>query len=137
MTNPFVWFHNSSEKPAEVVEFYEKFLGWKGSEGPGGMSMFSGEAGPFAGVAPKGDASQGWIPYVQVDNVERATESGDQAGRQGRQDADQWPSGRFHHHPGPGRGGARAVAESGVIPAGVSSGRTVGGNTATFCHGSG
>ena len=29
MTNPFVWFHNGSEKPAEAVQFYEELLGWK------------------------------------------------------------------------------------------------------------
>jgi predicted enzyme related to lactoylglutathione lyase len=74
MTNPFVWFHNGSEKPAEVVQFYEKLLDWKSSEGPGGMRMLSGEAGPFAGIAPKDAARQGWVPYVQVDDVGRATE---------------------------------------------------------------
>jgi len=47
---------------------------WKGSEGPGGMSMFSGEAGPFAGVAARTPATQGWVPYVQVEDVDRAPE---------------------------------------------------------------
>ena len=69
MTNPFVWFHNGSDKPAETVQFYEKLLGWKGSEGPGGMRMFSSEAGPFASVASKDDASLGWVPYAQVDGA--------------------------------------------------------------------
>jgi uncharacterized protein len=90
MTNPFVWFHNGSEKPAEVVQFYEKLFGWEGSEGPKGMSMFSGEAGPFAGVAPKDDASQGWVPYVQVDDVDRATERATKLGAR----VVQKPSGR-------------------------------------------
>ena len=36
MTNPFVWFHNGSEKPAEAVQFYEKLLGWKAVGGPRG-----------------------------------------------------------------------------------------------------
>lgn len=72
MSDAFVWFHNSSEKPAESKVFYEKLLGWKPSEGPAGMTMFAGNQGPFAGLAPKeGDA--GWVPYVQVDDVDAAT----------------------------------------------------------------
>jgi len=65
MTNPFVWFHNGSEKPGEAVKFYEEFLGWKGSAGPAGMSMFSGDGGPFAGVATKDGAIQGWVPLFK------------------------------------------------------------------------
>ena len=95
MTNPFVWFHNGSEKPAEAVQFYQKLLGWKGSEGPGGMSMFSGEAGPFAGVAPKDDARQGWVPYVQVDDVDRATERATKLGARIVQKRTGGPAGDF------------------------------------------
>jgi len=70
----FVWFHNSSDKPAESSAFYEKLLGWRASDGPGGLTMLAGESGPFAGVAPKDGGSAGWIPYVQVDDVDAATE---------------------------------------------------------------
>ncbi len=35
--------------------------------------MFAGEKGPFAGVAAKEGRVLGWIPYVQVDDVDVAT----------------------------------------------------------------
>lgn len=73
MSNAFVWFHNSNGKPKDSVSFYEKLLGWKpAAEGPPGMTMFAGESGPFAAVGDKQGAI-GWIPYVQVDDVDAAT----------------------------------------------------------------
>src|SRR3954452_22602855 len=52
MSTPFVWFHNGSETPADSVAFYEKLLGWKGSDGPPGMTMAGdGRAGVAGGVA--------------------------------------------------------------------------------------
>jgi uncharacterized protein len=95
MTSPFVWFHNGSEKPAEAVEFYEKLLGWKGSQGPGGMSMLSGEGGPFAGVARKDAASQGWVPYIKVEDVDRATERAAKLGAKVLQKRTRGPAGEF------------------------------------------
>lgn len=95
MTNPFVWFHNGSEKASEAIKFYEELLGWKGSAAPGGVTVFSGEAGPFAGVAPKDGASQGWIPYVQVEDVERATERAEKLGAKVLQKRTRGPAGEF------------------------------------------
>jgi predicted enzyme related to lactoylglutathione lyase len=38
--------------------------------------MLAAEAGPFAGLAKKdGGAATGWIPYVQVDDVDGATDT--------------------------------------------------------------
>jgi predicted enzyme related to lactoylglutathione lyase len=62
MSEAFVWFHNGSDKPNESRRFYEKLLGWKPSEGPGGMPMFAGEKGPFAGLSAKDGNSTGWLP---------------------------------------------------------------------------
>ena len=73
MTSAFVWFHNSSDKPAESSAFYEKLLGWTVSPGPGGMTMLAGESGPFAGVAASTGNAGGWIPYAQVADVDAAT----------------------------------------------------------------
>ena len=74
MSQSFVWFHNSSDNPSESSKFYEKLLGWTASEGPGGLTMLAGQTGPFAGLAKKdGGATAGWIPYVQVDDVDGAT----------------------------------------------------------------
>jgi uncharacterized protein len=95
MTNPFVWFHNGSEKPEEAVKFYQELLGWKGSESAQGLSVFSGATGPFAGVAAKEGASQGWIPYVEVEDVNRATERATQLGGKVVQKRTRGPAGEF------------------------------------------
>jgi predicted enzyme related to lactoylglutathione lyase len=74
MSQSFVWFHNSSDNPSDSSTFYQKLLGWTASEGPGGLTMLAGRTGPFAGLAKKdGGAAAGWIPYVQVDDVDGAT----------------------------------------------------------------
>lgn len=73
MSDGFVWFHNSSNKPSDSSKFYEDLLGWTASPGPGGLTMLAGKGGPFAGVA-KGEAgAAGWIPYAQVDDVDGMT----------------------------------------------------------------
>jgi predicted enzyme related to lactoylglutathione lyase len=74
MSQSFVWFHNSSDNPSDSSKFYQNLLGWTASEGPAGLTMLAGHAGPFAGLAKKdGAAAAGWIPYVQVDDVDGAT----------------------------------------------------------------
>jgi uncharacterized protein len=73
MSEAFVWFHNNSNKPSESRMFYEKLLGWTPTDGPGGLTMFAGEKGPFAGLGAKDGDEVGWLPYVQVDDVDAAT----------------------------------------------------------------
>lgn len=55
MSEAFVRFHDSSDKPNESKLFYERVLGQKPSDAAGGMTMFAGEKGPFAGLGA-GDA---------------------------------------------------------------------------------
>jgi predicted enzyme related to lactoylglutathione lyase len=73
MTQSFVWFHNSSDNPSDSSKFYAKLLGWTASEGPGGLTMLGGKAGPFAAVAKRDGVVAGWIPYAQVEDVDEAT----------------------------------------------------------------
>lgn len=80
MSQAFVWFHNSSNKPSDSVKFYESLLGWKRAEGPPGMTMLAGEKGPFAAIGESESESEsesegtvGWVPYAEVDDVEAAT----------------------------------------------------------------
>lgn len=80
MAQGFVWFHNSSDNPSVSSTFYEKLLGWKASEGPGGLTMLAGESGPFAGVGTKDGGPAGWIPYAQVDDVDAATKKAERLG---------------------------------------------------------
>lgn len=81
MTQGFVWFHNSSDNPSDSSTFYEKLLGWTPSKGPDGLTMLAGESGPFAGVASKDSSgAAGWVPYVQVDDVDAATKKAQRLG---------------------------------------------------------
>ena len=95
MSNTFVWFHNSSENPKESTRFYEKLLGWAAADGPPGMTMFAGEKGPFAAVAAKDGKVGGWIPYVQVDDVDAATAKATKLGADVIQARTRGPAGDF------------------------------------------
>jgi predicted enzyme related to lactoylglutathione lyase len=95
MLPTFVWFHNGSDKPAEAVAFYEKLLGWKGSDGPPGMTMLAREAGPFAAVMPKKGKVGGWVPYVQVDDVAAETSRAVQLGAELLEDQTRGPAGTY------------------------------------------
>jgi uncharacterized protein len=73
MSEGFVWFQNHSTNANESKAFYEKLLGWRPSDGPPGMTMFGGAKGPFAGLGAAAGEVSGWLPYVQVDDVDAAT----------------------------------------------------------------
>lgn len=91
----FVWFHNSSDAPGKTSTFYEKLLGWKPSDGPAGMTMFSSDAGPFAGLAKHDAGVAGWIPYAQVDDVDAATAKAAKLGADVVQKRTKGPAGDF------------------------------------------
>ena len=95
MSDAFVWFHNHSNRPNESVAFYEKLLGWKPSEGPGGMTMFAGEKGPFAGLGAKDGESAGWLPYVQVVDLDAATKKAVKLGATLIKEKTRGPAGEF------------------------------------------
>jgi predicted enzyme related to lactoylglutathione lyase len=72
----FVWFHHNGTKSNDAKGFYEELFAWKTSEGPGGRTMLVTEGRPFAALGSKkeryGDRDE-WIPFVAVDDVDRAT----------------------------------------------------------------
>ena len=74
MANAFVGFDTQSRRPQGAVGFYESLLGWTPAEGPPGMTMFAGERGPWGGVSEAKEASAGWLPYVEVEDVDATTE---------------------------------------------------------------
>lgn len=94
MSEGFVWFHNSSADPSASVAFYADLLGWKPADGPGGMTMLAGAAGPFAAVGPH-DGAGGWIPFAQVDDVDAATERAQALGATVVKDKARGPAGAF------------------------------------------
>jgi predicted enzyme related to lactoylglutathione lyase len=73
MSEGFVWFHNHSTNSNDSKTFYETLVGWQASDGPAGMTLFGGAKGPFAGLGTATDDVSGWLPYVQVDDVDAAT----------------------------------------------------------------
>ncbi len=76
MSSPFVWFHHNGKKPNETKSFLESLLSIHATEGPGGLTMLVGDAGPFAALGGEderyGDQDE-WIPFVAVDDVDAAT----------------------------------------------------------------
>jgi predicted enzyme related to lactoylglutathione lyase len=72
MAATFVWFHNHNDKPADSAKFYKELLGWTSADGPG-MTMLANEAPPFAGLGASEGVGAGWVPFVQVEDVDDAT----------------------------------------------------------------
>jgi hypothetical protein len=70
MAAEFVWFSLAAEDPERAREFYASLLDWEIAE----EGMVAGEGRPWAAIGPDGDGSSGWLPYVQVPDVDRATE---------------------------------------------------------------
>ncbi len=95
MSEAFVWFHNSSDKPQESKAFYEKLLGWKPADGPAGMTMFAGAKGPFAALGAKDGSVAGWLPYAQVDDVDAATRKAVNLGAEVLKEKTRGPAGEF------------------------------------------
>ena len=95
MSNEFVWFHNSSDKPSDSVAFYEKLLGWKSADGPPGMSLLTRDSAPFAAVMSKKGNVSGWGPYVQVDDVAAATKRALKLGAALLEDQTPGPAGTY------------------------------------------
>lgn len=95
MSEAFVWFHNGSEKQKDSASFYEGVLGWKRTQGPPGMTMFGGKAGPFAAIGGKEGGVNGWIPYAQVDDVDAATKKAVKLGAEVLQQKTRGPAGEY------------------------------------------
>jgi predicted enzyme related to lactoylglutathione lyase len=98
MSSPFVWFHHNGEKAGEQKRFFEGFLDWKVSDGPAGMTMLTAGAGPFAALGSKGErygTENAWIPFVQVDDVDRATKKAISLGASLVREKSPGPAGEF------------------------------------------
>jgi uncharacterized protein len=95
MSEAFVWFHNSSDKPKESITFYEKLLGWEATEGPSGMVMFGAAKRPFAALGDRNGDAAGWLPYVRVDDVDAATQKAVRLGAVLIKEKTRGPAGQF------------------------------------------
>jgi predicted enzyme related to lactoylglutathione lyase len=95
MPEAFVWFHNSNDKPKESIDFYQKLLGWEATSGPPGLTLLGGEKGPFAAVGGPDRDVPGWLPYLQVDDVDAATQKAVGLGASLVREKRQGPAGEF------------------------------------------
>lgn len=80
MAAPFVWFDLRTKDEALTLAFYQELLNWDIEGGAGQPAMMKGAEGPWAAVAPSADGDSQWVPYVQVEDVDAATEKAGQLG---------------------------------------------------------
>jgi predicted enzyme related to lactoylglutathione lyase len=59
------------------------------------MTMFGGEKGPFAALAAKEGGSAGWLPYVEVQDVDAATQKAVKLGATVVKAKSRGPAGEF------------------------------------------
>ena len=95
MSKAFVWFHNGTEQQSAALKFYQELLGWQTADGPPGMHMLAGEHGPFAAIGKQEGGVSGWVPYVQVDDVDSATEQATSLGARILQPKTKGPAGQY------------------------------------------
>lgn len=94
MSEGFVWFHNGSKNASDSAGFYQKLLGWKPADGPAGLTLLTGAGGPFAAVGAE-DGVVGWIPFAQVEDVDRATQQAEKLGAKVLKRKTRGPAGEF------------------------------------------
>ena len=86
MANPFVHLELNTPDLAKAKAFYGELLGWKFQDmdmGPGGIySTFKPDSGPGGGVYTMANAPSGWLAYVGVDDIKKATEKAKSLGAQ-------------------------------------------------------
>ena len=74
MAAPFVWFDNLGTAPDATADFLRSMFDWKPQTA--GPRTFLGQEGaemPFALTADSFAETNGWVPYVQVTDLEAET----------------------------------------------------------------
>ena len=80
MAAPFVWFDLRTNDQARTLAFYRELLQWDIEGGDGQSAMVKGAEGPWAAVTPSAANDSQWVPYIQVEDVDAATEKARQIG---------------------------------------------------------
>lgn len=97
MSDPFVWFDLRTKDPDASRSFHEELLGWDLSDpiaGDGGVRARGNEQ-PWASVVPDGGDIIGWFPYIEVPDLQTATEKAKELGANVLQPATKGPAGTF------------------------------------------
>jgi uncharacterized protein len=95
--SPFVWFDLRTKDAAQSRSFHEELFGWEIAEVPAGdgtVPMIGGEQ-PWASVVSDGGERVGWFPYVQVDDLQVATDKARELGATVLQPATEGPAGTY------------------------------------------
>ncbi|MVO15793.1 VOC family protein [Parasedimentitalea huanghaiensis] len=72
MPSPFVWFDNIGATRDETTDFLSKTFGWSANDiGPMTFLTDEGEL-PFAATCDSMDGVSGWVPYIEVEDLEPA-----------------------------------------------------------------
>ncbi len=96
MSTPFVWFDHRSEDPTGSVKFYESLLGWKrAAQSPPGLTALGDEAPPWGGMTATEQIPAGWLPYVQVEDVDVSAQQASRLGAKVLKERSRGPAGDF------------------------------------------
>ena len=109
MSTPFMWFDLCVADTGRAAEFYRQLFGWDINDAgvAGYQSWIGAGPRPWAGIVSAGPDSAGhWLPYVVVDDLDRATKQAVALGATVVSDASDGPAGTSVTIADPG-GGAR------------------------------
>ena len=112
MSQPFIWFDHRSEEPGVVSTFYEELLGWRRApQAPPGISAFGEGEQPWGGMVPAEALPGGWLPYVQVEDLDASGQRAVKLGAVVVQERTRGPAGDYVVVRDPG-GGSVALWEA-------------------------
>jgi predicted enzyme related to lactoylglutathione lyase len=86
-----MWFSLGTESPDAAREFYRSLLGWEIAEN----GMVAGGEQPWAAIEPAANGAPAWVPFVQVDDVDAATERATGLGAAVLREKTRGPAGEF------------------------------------------
>lgn len=76
MASPFVWFDNIGADRVATTRFLSDAFGWSSNDiGPMNFLTREGDEMPFAATCDPMQGISGWVPYLEVDDLQAAVES--------------------------------------------------------------
>ncbi len=70
MATPFVWFDNIGSRRDETTDFLARTFGWSVNDIGAMTFLTQGDGMPFSATCDAMDGVDGWVPYVEVDDLE-------------------------------------------------------------------
>ncbi len=80
MTMPFAWFDNIGSDRDATSEFLSKTFGWDTKNVDPMTFLTEGEGMPFAATCDAMEGINGWVPYVEVDDLATAAAKANENG---------------------------------------------------------